>query len=135
MAEIYSGAGLYIVTLTNEHPISVNADRIAIADRCIKVTRENCKFGKALNLRTRRGNYFKTFGEEYVRFFPIAAVDEPRVVEARIAVALASYRIRGTTGRPNEWLSGISGQAVEDVILAQLKAAGVPYWVLGTVTQ
>ena len=105
---IHRGAGVYVVTLVNEHLISVNADRPAIAERCIKVNREHCKFGKALNLQTRRGNYFKTFGAEHVRFHPIAAVEQPAVIESLVASQLFPYRMRGPTGRPNEWLSGIS---------------------------
>lgn len=130
---LYRGPGLYIVTLTNEHPISVNADRPAIADRCIKVNRENCKFGKALDLRIRRGNYRKTFGEANVLFHPLAAIDDPRSVEALVAAELLPYRIRGLTGRPNEWLAGIAPSAVEAVVLDALKKSGLPYRILGSV--
>ena len=130
---IYRGPGLYIVTLTNEHPISVNADRPAIAERCIKVTRDNCKFGKALNLNTRRSNYFKTFGEQYVRFFPIAAVAVPHVVESLVANELLPFRIRGSTGRPNEWLAGVSPSAVEAIVLAALASSGLDFTLLGGV--
>lgn len=130
---IYRGPGVYIVTLTNEHPISVNADRPGIAERCIKVTRANCKFGKALNLNTRRSNYFKTFGEKYVRFFPIAAVAEPHIVESRVATELLPFRIRGSTGRPNEWLAGVSPQAVEAIVLAALQESGLVFTPLGAV--
>ena len=113
---IHRGAGVYVVTLVNEHLISVNADRPAIAERCIKVNRDNCKFGKALNLQTRRGNYFKTFGMEHVRFHPIAAVERPDVIESLVASYLLPYRMRGLTGRPNEWLSGISPFEVESAM-------------------
>lgn len=130
---IHRGAGVYIVTLVNEHFISVNADRPAIAERCIKVNREHCKFGKALNLQTRRGNYFKTFGVEHVGFHPIAAVEQPAVIESLVASRLFPYRMRGLTGRPNEWLSGISPLEVEATILAALKASGVSYTILGRV--
>ena len=97
---IHRDAGVYVVTLLNEHLISVNADRPAIAERCIKVNREHCKFGKALNLQTRRSNYLKTFGVEYVRFYPIAAIEQPAVIESLVASYLLPYRMRGLTGRP-----------------------------------
>jgi len=132
-ASIHRGPGIYIVTLTNEHLISVNADRPAIAERCIKVNREHCKFGKALNLQTRRGNYFKTFGAEQVQFHPIAAVDQPEAIEALLALRLLPFRIRGSTGRPNEWLSGITPLEVEAEVLAALKSCGRPYTSLGRV--
>ncbi|WP_188419366.1 hypothetical protein [Oxalicibacterium solurbis] len=129
---IHRGPGLYIVTLTNTHPISVNADRPAIAERCIKVTHDNCKFGKALNLNSRRANYFKTFGKQYVRFFPIAAVAEPHLVESLIAKELLPFRIRGLTGRPSEWLSGISPQMVETIVLTSLVNSGLEFTLLGS---
>jgi hypothetical protein len=40
-------SGIYIVTLNNPHPISVNANDRRVADRAIKVTKDNCKVGKA----------------------------------------------------------------------------------------
>lgn len=132
-APIHRGAGIYVVPLVNEHLISVNADRPAIADRCIKVNREHCKFGKALNLQTRRSNYFKTFGVEYVRFHPIAAIEQPAVIESLVASYLLPYRMRGLTGRPNEWLYGISPLQVESAILTALQESGLPYTVLGQV--
>ena len=130
---IHPGPGIYIVTLTNEHLISVNADRPAIAERCIKVNRDHCKFGKAVNLQTRRGNYFKTFGAEHVQFHPIAAITEPAVVESLVALHLLPYRMRGATGRLNEWLSGISALEVEAAVLAALESSGLNYTALGRV--
>lgn len=107
-------SGLYIVTLTNEHPISVNAQDPRRADKTIKVTREHCKFGKAKVLDGRKKNYDKTFGAEYVRFTPIAVLEEITSAEKAILKKLDPYRIRGRTGRKNEWLEGI---APTDVII------------------
>lgn len=132
-AEVYRGAGVYIVTLNNDVPISVNADRPHIAERCIKVTRENCKFGKALNLSTRRANYFKTFGQENANFFPIAAIDAPHLIERLLTNRLLPHRIRGASGRLNEWLFGISPPAVESALLEALVASGLSYRILGSV--
>lgn len=132
-APIHAGAGLYIVTLTNEHPISVNADRPAIAAGCFKVTRENCKFGCAVNLHRRRRDYFKTFGERYVQFHALASVNQPKHIETLVARQLIPHRIRGANGRLNEWLAGITPQEVEAVMLATLENSGFPYRILGTV--
>jgi hypothetical protein len=132
--EVYDGPGVYIVTLTNEHPISVNADRPKIADRCIKVTKDHCKFGKARNLKARKNDYFKTFGEQFVRFHQIAAVEEAEAVERLVKERLVNYRIRGLTGRMNEWLEEISPQDVELVILECLSASKADYRILGNVS-
>lgn len=107
-------SGLYIVTLNNYHPISVNANDPRIADKAIKVTRANCKFGKARELDVRRKNYEKTFGSEHVQFTPLAVLQDIAVAEKAIFGKLDPYRIRGRTGRKNEWLEGI---APTDVII------------------
>ena len=73
--EKYLDSGLYIVTLNNTRPISVNANDPRIADQAIKVTNANCKFGKAQSLKAREKNYFGVFGEHNVNFTPIALTD------------------------------------------------------------
>jgi hypothetical protein len=83
----------------------------------------------------RRGDYFKTFGADHVRFHPIAAVEQATVIESMVASHLFPYRMRGQTGRLNEWLSGVSPFEVESVILAALKESGLNYTVLGNVHQ
>lgn len=55
--QLQSLPGVYILEMLNEEPISVNADRPAIAERCIKVTRANCKYGQAVNLARRQRDY------------------------------------------------------------------------------
>lgn len=64
-------SGIYIVTLNNDQPISVNANDPRIADKAIKVTKKNCKIGKAKDLIDRKKNYFKVFGEHNVNFRPV----------------------------------------------------------------
>jgi hypothetical protein len=130
MQELHRGPGVYVVSLTNEHPISVNADRPGIADRCIKVNRDNCKFGKALNLQARARNYGKTFGPHYVRFFAVAAVSTPAVVESIVGAELMPFRMRGATGRPNEWLAGMTASQVQEVVIEALKRSGLDYRLL-----
>ena len=52
-------SGVYIVSLNNTSPISVNAHDPRIAHKCIKVDRTNCRIGKAKILEAREKNYFK----------------------------------------------------------------------------
>ncbi len=109
-------SGVYVVELLNEQPISVNADRPSRAERCIRVTRENCKYGRAVNLARRQQDYFKTFGSANVRFHYFAVTEHYVAVEAVVGARLAPYRLFGLTGRPNEWLAGISAEEVEAIV-------------------
>ena len=123
-------SGVYVVEMLNDEPISVNADRLKIADSCIRVTRSNCKYGQAKNLARRQLDYEKTFGPENVRFRYFAVTPHYAAVEAIVGARLVNHRIPGTTGRLNEWLQGVSAEAVESLVrevLASLPAEkGVP---------
>ena len=119
MKSIPSTPGIYVVSLSNEHPISVNADR-AYADQCIFVTKSNCKFGRAQNLARRYRDYVKTFGVEYVTFEVMALTDNPASLEAALASRLITHRIRGTSGRMTEWLTGITVEALKQLIFEEL---------------
>jgi hypothetical protein len=122
-------SGLYIVTLNNDIPISVNAHDKRISDKCIKVTKQNCKFGKANNFELRRKNYFKTFSEKNVNFIPIARVKLEYLpfIEKMVLQNLDTYRMVGTTGRKNEWLENISFEGVKEIALETLKNSGISY--------
>lgn len=122
-----SDVGLYIVTLNNEQPISVNANDPRIADKCIRVSRLNCKFGKAKSLAKRRDDYCKVFGVENVNFRPIALTLSIGPAERLVLKALGAWRIRGNTGRKNEWLHGISAAEVERIAIGTLESAGVEF--------
>ncbi len=50
-------SGLYIVSLTNAHPIPVNAHDPRRAARCIAVSHLHCKIGKANDFVARERNY------------------------------------------------------------------------------
>jgi hypothetical protein len=132
-ADLHSGTmrmldvGLYIVTLNNEEPISVNAHDPRIAHRCIHVSRLNCKLGKARSLAQRRLNYIRTFGAENANFRPIAVTDDIGRAERLVLVALRAWRIRGKTGRSNEWLEGIEPAEAERVALSALDDAGIEF--------
>jgi hypothetical protein len=115
--------GVYVVEMLNEHPISVNADRAAIAERCIKVTRVNCKYGQAKNLARRQRDYFKTFGPQHVRFRYFAVTKHYAAIEAVVGARLVSYRLAGATGRLNEWLQGISAEEVEQIVRTVVESA------------
>jgi hypothetical protein len=122
-----SDIGLYIVTLNNEQPISVNANDPRIAHRCIRVSNQNCKFGKAKSLSRRRDNYCKVFGAENVNFRPIALTTDIGLAERLVLKALGAWRVRGSTGRKNEWLVGIAAAEVERIAIGSLTAAGVEF--------
>jgi hypothetical protein len=122
-----SDVGLYIVTLNNEQPISVNANDPRIAHKFIRVSRVNCKFGKAKSLSRRRDNYCKVFGAENVNFKPIALTQDIGLAERLVLKALGAWRIRGNTGRKNEWLVGIEAAEVERIAISSLTAAGVEF--------
>jgi len=119
--------GIYIVTLTNTHPISVNAQDQRMADRCIKVTCANCKVGKAKSFIARRRNYHKTFGADHVQFRPIAYTQDLQLAERVVLSALSKWRVRGHTRRLTEWLEGISAIDAEHLALAALQAAGIAF--------
>lgn len=125
--ELLKGPGLYIVTLTNAHPISVNAHDPRIADRTLKVTHVNCKFGKARVLASRRRNYEKTFGVENVSFHAIAAVADFAAAERAVLGRLGAHRMRGLSGWPTEWLENISPQEVHAIVVAALAELGVEH--------
>ena len=120
-------SGLYLVALKNQEPISVNAHDPRIAERCIKVNRLNCKVGKAANLSGRERNYWKTFGAENVIFIPIAYVQEFAAAERVALERLSQWRVRGRSGRKNEWLWGIKPDEVIGLVLAALSDSGIPF--------
>jgi len=120
-------SGLYIVTLNNEHLISVNAHDKRHAEKAIKVNREHCKFGKAKVLAGRRKNYYKTFGQDNVNFKELVRLVDIQLAEQLVLNALDRHRIRGVTGRKNEWLAGISASQVQAIIIQTLDANGINY--------
>jgi len=120
-------SGIYIVTLNNSEPISVNAHDPRIAHKAIKVTNANCKFGKAKSLKVREKNYYKVFGEHNVNFMPVALIEDIAQAEKAVLAKLDSFRIRGQTGRKNEWLEGIGAKEVLRVVMDTLEALDIPH--------
>ena len=122
--------GLYIVTLNNRELISVNRNDKRVADKAIKVNRQNCKVGKAMDFKNRERNYVRVFGEPNVNFYRIAGVgnaEELDKAEKMILDKLKPFRIKGRTGRLNEWLQGISPNEVERIMIDTLSESGVDY--------
>ncbi len=118
-------SGIYIVTLANPHPISVNAHDRRIAERCIKVTLANCKIGKATSFRVRERNYWRTFGRDYVVFRPIALMPNPQTAERAILLALMEWRIRAQSGRLTEWLEGIAAADAVEIAIKTICSARI----------
>lgn len=107
-------SGVYIVSLNNEELISVNRGDKRVEDKCIKVNRDNYKAGKCIDFDKRKMNYYKTFGEENVNFRILYETTNYSEIEKKILSKLDTYRIKGNSGRKNEWLENIS---YDDVIL------------------
>lgn len=126
-------SGLYVVALTTVEPISVNAHDPRFASRSIKANREHCKFGKARDLARRECAYWRTFGREFVRFHPIALLDEIDRAERMVLVLLSEWRVRGSTGRRSEWLAGISAADVEQMALDALGASNFAFAPIGRI--
>jgi hypothetical protein len=118
---------MYIVTLKNRAPISVNAQDPRMADRCIKVTCVNCKVGKAKSFAARERNYFKTFGEDNVVFRPIAFATDLVAAERAVLAALSRWRILSGAKRKTEWLVGIAPSDAEARALEALRNAGIAF--------
>ena len=120
-------SGIYIVTLNNSEPISVNANDPRVAHKAIRVTKANCKFGKAESLKGREKNYFKTFDEQNVNFKSVALVKDITHAEKAVLARLDRYRMRGRTGRKNEWLEGIGSQDVLHIVLDTLDEVDISH--------
>jgi hypothetical protein len=126
-------SGLYIVTLSNEEPISVNRGDRRIEHRCIHVTRAHCKIGKARDFAARERNYARVFEAANITFTPLFGIVDIGWAEREVLRQLTCWRMRGRTGRRNEWLEGIEPGEVERVALAALIANGIEFERLGSV--
>lgn len=115
-------SGIYLVRLLNEELISVNANNPKIAERCIKVCRLHCKVGKAKDLLRRERNYRAVFGDRNVLFERLLLTPDLEAAERAVLQALRPWRMRGRTGRLNEWLEGIEADVVRRTALAVLGA-------------
>ena len=67
------------------------------------------------------------FGAGNVNFRIIALTADIGAAERIVLDALGQWRVRGATGRKNEWLVGVDGDEVERIALATLEAAGIGF--------
>ncbi|MFU2487151.1 hypothetical protein [Thauera sp. WH-1] len=126
--------GLYLVTLNNETPISVNAGDHRVAQRAIQVRRGDIKVGKSEHLTKRHGNYVRNFGRDHVNFSVLAYIpggksDRDRA-ESVVFECFRPFRIRGTTGRLNEWMNGVSASDARAMALEALRDSGIEHLVV-----
>lgn len=130
------GSGLYIVTLNNNDPISVNQGDKRIRGKlnqpyeeiCIKVNRANCKFGKAKNFEARRQNYIKTFGQDNIVFTPLFEMGDIVKGEKIVLEKLKKYRARNPfSHRITEWLENIEAVEVKKIAQSALLTSGLSF--------
>ena len=116
--------GIYIVTLNNEEPISINSQDPRYADKVYMANCKNVKVGKAKSLRSRMHNYIQTFGKENVNFLPLVITKEINEAEKAVMKELDRFRVRNpVSNRKTEWLFGITkDQAIEIVITNILRS-------------
>jgi hypothetical protein len=127
---------IYIVTLNNKEPISINADDPRRADIVYKANYKNVKIGKAKSLSARRENYYSTFGEENVNFFPIILTSQIDEVETIIKSNLDKYRVKNPVSkRKTEWLSGINKAEVIEIIVSQIINSNIKYELANGITK
>lgn len=128
--QVNPNSGLYVVTLNNSQLISANADDKRIAHKALKVNKENCKFGKAVNLEKRKHNYFKTFGQENINFTPIVALSEVDIAEKEILKQLYQYRLTSPSGYLTEWMKGVDADKIIDLVIETLNKLRLSYELL-----
>jgi hypothetical protein len=121
-------AGLCIVALRNREPVSTSRGDRRIEDRCIKVNRAHCTFGKASNLGRRARDDARVFGDANICFMPLAMLANDLVrAERQVLERLGAWRVRGPDGRLNEWLCGIEPEEVARIALAALSEDGIAF--------
>jgi len=109
-------SGIYIVCLTNKIKISNYAGDKRREHRGTPVGLGNFKVGKAKVLKTRRKDYFKTFGEHHVEFIPQFNTADIDNIEQKIKAALKNYRIKGINGRRLEWMENITKEELISIV-------------------
>ncbi len=74
----------------------------------------------------------KLSDEHNVNYRPIVKMEygDARIAEKAILKKLNPYRIRGRTGRPNEWLENISADSVKEIIFKTLDELDLEYKII-----
>jgi len=135
MKEMTDKPGIYVVTLNNEIPISINAQDPRYADKVYKANNKNVKVGKAKSLKARMGNYHKTFGEENVNFHPIiltAHIDDAEKIAMK---ELDRFRVRNPVSkRKTEWLIGITRDEAIEIVVKNIYTSKINYSLANGIT-
>ena len=121
-------SGIYVVTLNNKTPISINAQDPRYADKVYKANYKNVKVGKAKSLKSRMRNYFKTFGEENVNFLPIIITADIDKAENIIMKKLDDFRVRNPISKvKTEWLIGITRDRAIEIAVSNIYQSNITY--------
>jgi hypothetical protein len=127
--------GIYVVTLNNKAPISINAQDRRCADKVYKANYKNVKVGKAKSLKARMGNYFETFGERNVNFIPIIITKEIDEAEKAIMKELDGFRVKNpVSNRKTEWLLGITRDRVIEIVVTNIYKSNISYSIANGIT-
>jgi hypothetical protein len=115
--------GVYVVTprATDEHPVDISPSRINVV---AQVTRDNCKFGRSVDLDGREKSYRRTFRDASpggVDFTILAElhIDDIKTVEDAVLDRLRADGKRLTnkkTVRELEWLQRIDAAGVKELV-------------------
>ena len=128
-------SGIYVVTLNNRAPISINAQDPRCADKVYKANYKNVKVGKAKSLKSRMGNYFKTFGEENVNFLPIIITKDFDKAEKIIMKELDNFRVRNPVSNvKTEWLISITRDRAVEIVVKKIYQSNITYTLADGIT-
>jgi len=121
LTNVPARSGLYIVWVDcDDAPIDNDPRR----KDPLRISRINCKFGRAKNLRARYRNYLDVFDKHSVTFKVIAILEDINAAETICVRRLAEFRMRGRSGRRHEWLANVSPSQVEEIVREALVAGG-----------
>ena len=128
-------SGIYVVTLNNKTPISINSKDPRCADKVYKADYKNVKVGKAKSLKSRMGDYFKTFCEENVNFLPIIITKDIDKAENIIMKGLDNFRVRNPVSNvKTEWLIGITRDQAIEIAVTNIYQSSVTYSLANGIT-
>ena len=126
--------GVYVVTpkTSKKHPVDISPSRIRVV---AQVTRDNCKFGRSVDLDGREKSYRRTFRDASpggVDFEILAElhIDDIKTVESAVLDRLRAdekLMVNEKTDRELEWLHRIDAAGVRDLaerVISALRRRG-----------
>jgi len=135
MKDMTDKPGIYVVTLNNEIPISINAQDPRCADKVYKANNKNVKVGKTKSLKARMSNYHKTFGEGNVNFHPIILTTQIDDAEKIAMKELERFRVRNPVSkRKTEWLIGITRDEAIELVVKNIYTSKIIYSLANGIT-